>query len=61
MIMTDFDPKSKVLAKGGYYCLTCNRCGNIWYSKCQDGKGNPKDPKNCTGCKSPYWNKKRKK
>lgn len=49
--MVEIDPKSKVLAKGGYYCLTCNRCDHIWYSK--------KDPKNCTSCKSPYWNKKR--
>ena len=45
------DPESNVAVKGGYFCLTCNRCGHIWYSK--------KDPKNCTSCKSPYWNRMR--
>lgn len=33
--------------------LTCNRCGYSWYSK--------KIPTTCTNCKSPYWNKERKK
>jgi len=47
------DPKSKVAAKGDYFCLTCNRCNYIWYSK--------NDPKTCSNpvCKSPYWNKTR--
>ncbi len=49
--MSKIDPKSKVKAKGDYYCLTCNRCDFIWYSK--------NDPKTCSNpkCKSPYWNK----
>ena len=47
------DPKSRVAAKGGFFCLTCNRCGCIWYSK--------NDPRVCSNlkCKSPYWNKTR--
>ena len=49
--MSKIDPKSKVKAKGDFYCLTCNRCDFIWYSK--------NDPKTCSNpkCKSPYWNK----
>ena len=45
------DPKSKVKAKGVWFCLTCNRCDNVWYSK--------NDPKTCHECKSPYWNRQR--
>jgi len=50
-VMAEIDPNSKVAAKNGYFELTCNRCGHIWYST--------KDPKTCanTDCKSPYWNK----
>ena len=49
--MAEIDPNSKVAAKNGYFELTCNRGGHIWYST--------KDPKTCanTECKSPYWNK----
>jgi predicted Zn-ribbon and HTH transcriptional regulator len=30
----------------------CNRCGYEWFSKLDE-------PKRCTKCKSPYWNKPR--
>lgn len=33
--------------------VTCTRCKYKWYPKL------PKLPKQCTNCKSPYWNKKR--
>ena len=47
------EASSSVKVKGGYYCHTCNRCQNVWYSK--------NIPKSCTDrdCRSPYWNKKR--
>jgi len=47
------DPESKIKAKGDFFCLTCNRCGYIWYSK--------NDVKTCsnTECNSPYWNRQR--
>lgn len=51
-IMGKIDPKSCIAAKGGYYCMTCNRCNTVWYTK-------NKDIKTCTErtCRSPYWNK----
>lgn len=33
--------------------LSCNRCGHTWSQRKADL------PKNCPGCKSPYWNKDR--
>lgn len=34
--------------------LTCQRCGNTWIPRTPE-------PKQCPKCKSPYWNKTRKK
>ena len=34
--------------------LQCNRCQHEWYPR------NPKEPKVCPKCNSPYWNKERK-
>jgi len=33
--------------------LECKRCGHKWIPR------NPKTPKVCPGCNSPYWNKDR--
>jgi predicted Zn-ribbon and HTH transcriptional regulator len=33
--------------------LICKRCGWEWVKRIET------EPKNCPGCKSPYWNKKR--
>ena len=59
MSVNNIDSKSKVAVKGGYFCLTCNRCDHVWYSKCVKPDGAAKDPKTCGNpvCKSPYWNK----
>ena len=35
--------------------LTCNRCGYEWARH----PGATRDPKNCSRCKSPYYNKPR--
>jgi hypothetical protein len=34
---------------------TCNRCGYRWWPR------SPRPPKRCAECKTPYWNKPRKK
>jgi predicted Zn-ribbon and HTH transcriptional regulator len=31
--------------------LLCKRCGWLWVKRIE------REPKNCPGCKSPFWNK----
>ena len=39
----------------------CERCGYRWGSRNGTGFRDERDPNNCPECKSPYWNKLRKK
>ena len=39
----------------------CERCGYRWGSRNGTGFRDSKDPGHCSQCKSPYWNRRRKK
>ena len=39
----------------------CERCGYRWGSRNGTGYRDSKDPGHCPKCKSPYWNKPRRK
>ena len=39
----------------------CERCGYRWSSRTGTGIRPKKDPRVCANCRSPYWNKPRRK